>query len=266
MSAANLLKDGNVTGALEALQAEVRANPADPHSRVLLFQLLCLEGAWSRAVGQLKTCVTLDPATEPMAQMYREVIVGEVMREKVFAGQRAPVFGGDEASWLPVLWDALKKEEAGERPAAQSLRAYALRAAPATAGTLNGEPFDWLADADPRLGPVLEVITGGCYQWLPYASLSALKIEPPRDLRDLVWTPVTLTYLDGSDALGLIPTRYPGTTAVGSGLAKLARATDWSAEGGLGQRMLCTDQTEIPLLEAREITLDHQPTRNLAHG
>ena len=41
MTASDLLKAGDVTGALAALQAEVRGNAADPKLRIFLFQLLC---------------------------------------------------------------------------------------------------------------------------------------------------------------------------------------------------------------------------------
>ncbi len=266
MTAETLIKNGDVAGALAALQDDIRANPGDGKLRVFLFQVLCVMGDWSRAVAQLKTCVTLDPGTEPMARMYREAIVAEVAREKVFAGARPPVFGDEEASWLPVLWDALKKEMAGDTEGAEALRAMALKAAPAVPGRVNGADFEWIADADPRLGPVLEVITGGHYTWMPFSALSRITLEAPRDLRDLVWTPVTMTLRDGTDALGLIPTRYPGTGKVFSDAHRLARTTDWTDAGGTGQRMLCTDAGEFALLDLREITLENVPAAMVHHG
>lgn len=254
MSAEALIKTGDLPGALGALQAAVRADPADARLRVFLFQLLCIEGDWSRAVQQLKTCATLDPAALPMAQMYREAIVCEIHREKLLRGEAPPPFDDDAPSWLSVLWDALKKDIAGDAEGADRLRAMALRAAPAAAGRANGYDFDWIADADPRFGPVLELIVDGKYLWLPFAELRQLTVEPPRDLRDLVWTPVTLTLLNGTEAVGLVPTRYPATHLTGTSAQKLARATGWTDGAGFGQRMLCTDARDIPLMELREIT------------
>lgn len=277
MSAEALIKTGDLPAALCALQADVRANPADAKLRVFLFQLLCIEGDWSRAVQQLKTCATLDPACVPMAQMYREAIVCEVHREKVLRGQTPPPFDEGAPSWLSVLWDALKKEVSGDAEGADRLRALALRAAPATAGSANGTSFDWIADADPRFGPVLELIVDGKYLWLPFAELRQLTVHPPRDLRDMVWAPVTLTLVDGTETVGLVPTRYPATHKSGTHEQKLARATGWSdlASGptaGLGQRMLCTEADDIPLLEVGEITFHHAgrpadiPRKEASHG
>lgn len=265
MSAETLLKSGDLPGALSALQAEVRANPADARLRVFLFQLLCVEGKWSRAVQQLKTCATLDPAALPMAQMYREAMVCEVHREKVLRGQTPPPFDDDAPSWLSVLWDAWKKELNGDVEGAERLRSMSLRAAPATAGRVNGTSFEWIADADPRFGPVLELIVDGKYLWLPISYLHKLKVHPPRDLRDLVWTPVTLTLVGGTESVGLIPTRYPNTHDFGTPGQKLARETDWfGADGvtlkGLGQRMFCTDGDDLPLMELGEVTFDQADT------
>ena len=44
--------------------------------------------------------------------------------------------------------------------------------APTAAGTVNGRRFEWIADADSRLGPMLEVIINGRYGWLPMASIA----------------------------------------------------------------------------------------------
>src|SRR5690606_10991406 len=61
-----LLKAGDPTGALAALQNEVRSKAADAKLRVFLFQLLCVQGQWERALNQLKVCAELDPAALPM--------------------------------------------------------------------------------------------------------------------------------------------------------------------------------------------------------
>ena len=40
-------------------------------------------------------------------------------------------------------------------------------------GSLNGQPFEWVADADSRLGPVMEAIINGRYYWVPFARLAS---------------------------------------------------------------------------------------------
>lgn len=88
MQAEERLKAGDLSGALDALQAAVRADAGKVSLRVFLFQLLCVLGDWKRAINQLKVSAEMDPSATPMAQTYREGIVCEVYREKVFAGDR----------------------------------------------------------------------------------------------------------------------------------------------------------------------------------
>ena len=46
MSAEERLQASDPEGALEALQNDIRANPADPLRRIFLFQLLAVLGRW----------------------------------------------------------------------------------------------------------------------------------------------------------------------------------------------------------------------------
>ena len=50
----------------------------------------------------------------------------------------------------------------------------------------------------------------GRYFWIPVQNIRQIKIEPPTDLRDLVWLPVHFTWANEGEAVGLIPSRYPG--------------------------------------------------------
>jgi len=255
-----LLAAGDPAQALAALQAQVRERPGDAKLRVFLFQLLSVLGQWERAMGQLDVCGELDHGTLAMVQTYREAIKCEAVRGAVFAGKTTPVVFGQPAAWVAMLIEALGQEAQGNLAQAQHLRANAFEQAPTTAGSLNGEAFDWIADADSRLGPVLEVVLNGRYTWVPFDSLAAITVEAPEDLRDMVWAPVHLTFSNGGDSVALVPTCYPGTREQPDGKLKLARATEWLPAGtdqyvGLGQRILSTSSAEMGLLEAREIKL-----------
>nr|WP_245398545.1 type VI secretion system accessory protein TagJ [Oceaniglobus trochenteri] len=256
-----MLKQGDLSGALTALQAQVRADPADAKLRIFLFQLLCVLGDWKRAITQLKLCAELDPMALPMAQTYREAIICEVFREKVFSGEKEPLVFGEPAEWIALLGQALKALAAGQAARAADLRAAAFDMAPAGAGTLNDAPFEWVADADMRLGPVLEIIVNGRYFWLPFTSIASLTVEEPTDLRDCVWSAAHLTLHNGGDTVALIPTRYAGTAETGDDSAKLSRATHWADAGGetwigTGQRLLTTDTGDTALLDLRNLTMD----------
>ncbi|MEM9432114.1 MAG: type VI secretion system accessory protein TagJ [Pseudomonadota bacterium] len=263
MTAEERLKAGDIDGALQALQAGVRANPADAKLRIFLFQLLSVLGDWKRAITQLKVSAEMDPMATPMAQTYREGIICEVYREKVFAGEKSPViFGeGEGAEWVAPLMEALALQVKGEHAAAAELRAQAFEAAPASSGTLNDQPFAWIADADMRLGPVLEAVINGKYYWVPFAALREVKAEAPEDLRDAVWMPVNLTLATGAELVALIPTRYAGTAESGSAAERLSRETNWADAGadtwvGTGQRLLATDQGDTAVMDLRSLKIE----------
>lgn len=266
------LKAGDLDATLATLQDKIRKAPQDAKLRIFLFQLLCVLGDWKRAITQLKVSAELDPSAEMMARTYREAIICEVYRDKVFAGEKAPMIFGEPQEWLAWLIEAQKGLAGGEAAKAAELRAQAFDAAPTTSGMADGQAFDWIADADMRLGPVLEVIVNGRYFWLPFDQISALSMEPPADLRDAVWTAATLTLASGGEVPALIPTRYPGTTETGAPADKLARATDWrdlgaDTFGGIGQRLLTTDAGDLPLWDLRSLTLQPAPqTASAADG
>ena len=255
------LKSGDPQGALEALQVLVRAKPGDAKLRIFLFQLLCVLGDWNRAIRQLKVCGELDPGALQMAQAYREAIICEVYREKVFAGDKAPLVFGEPQEWLAWLIEAQKMLGAGNPQAAADLRAKAFDAAPASTGNFDGIPFEWIADADMRFGPVLEAVVNGRYFWLPFSQISSIEFDPPTDLRDAVWTAATIRLANEGSVVALIPSRYPGSGQKGTAAEKLARATSWVDAGaetfvGTGQRLLSTDQGDVALLDARLIKFD----------
>lgn len=261
MTPEELLKSGDPEAALAALQDKVRADPSDPKLRIFLFQLLCVLGDWKRAITQLKLSAEMDEAATMMAQTYREAIICEVYREKVFAGEKDPLIFGEPQEWLALLIEAQKTLASGAADKAADLRARAFDAAPASSGEINGQPFEWVADADMRLGPVLEIIVNGRYFWLPFSSIAALKMEDPSDLRDAVWTAATLSLHNGGEVAALIPTRYAGTAQSADPAARLARTTTWNDLGndtyvGIGQRLLTTDQADFALMDVRTLTLE----------
>ena len=257
-AAESAFRSGDLSAALAALQAQVRQQPQDVKLRLFLSQLFMVLGQWERAENQLRVVAELDAGALPMARTYEMAIRCERLREEIFAGRRSPLIFGEPEPWIAPLVQALAAAAEGEGAQAAALRAQALEQAPAGAGTVNGTAFEWLADADSRLGPVFEVLLSGAYYWVPMARVARVSIEPPTDARDLVWLPATFRWTNGGEAMGLIPTRYTGSTATSEAQLLLARRTDWAALGpdhyaGLGQRVLTTDADEFGVLDVREI-------------
>ena len=269
MDAQEAVRAGDLDGALTQLQAEVRKRPADARLRTFLFQLLCVRGEWNRALTRLNVAGELDAGALLMVQTYREALRCEVYRAEVFAGKRMPMSLGEPDSWFAPLVQSLSVAAEGRAADAATLRQTAYDEAPAIAGKLNGEAFEWIADGDARMGPCLELIISGRYYWVPFHRIHSIVMEPPSDLRDFVWMPAQLTWANGGESVALIPSRYPGSEAAAVDPAlRLARRTDWleQSEGayfGLGQRVFITDGGESGLLDGRRIELhnsiDDQP-------
>jgi len=260
MLVTDLLREGRLDEALAQLQSEVRRSPADPRQRTFLFQMLSVLGQWDRAANQLEVVGELDAKALPMVQMYRTALTCEVLRAAVFAGDKTPLVFGDPEDWLAPLFESVRLAAKGNHEQAEKLRAEALDQAPTTSGRIDDQPFEWIADADSRLGPVCEAIINGKYYWVPFHRLHTIALEPPADLRDFVWMPARLTFANGGETVGLIPSRYPGSERSPDGLVRLARKTEWTQAGestylGLGQRMFATDHGEYSLLDVRRIDL-----------
>lgn len=257
---------------LQELQSQIKRDASSARLRIHLFQLLCVMGLWQRALGQLQLCAQLDAKALPMAQMYREAIRCEMFRSEVFAGKRAPQAMGKPPPWIGLLVQALHQDASGHRSAATEMRAQALEAAEPTACSVDGVACAWLADGDARLGPVCEVIANGQYYWLPFESCAGIQIDPPTDMRDLVWSPAELLLPNEGRVPALIPTRYPEPALPIEGdpdQFRLSRATQWIEQGpdmwfGAGQRVWMSDVGQHPILDTRLISMQSAPSANAA--
>lgn len=262
MLAEQYVSAGNLKGALEDLQEQIRSQPENSRYRVFLFQLLVVLGEWQRALSQLNVLEKLEKDTWPMVQTYRAAIQCESLRTEIFAGRQTPLIFGEPPSWMVWLTESLRLTAEDRHDQAAELRRQAFDQAEASSGRMDDQPFDWVADADPRLGPVLEVIINGRYYWAPFQQIRMIHMSPPEDLRDMVWMPARFVWVNGGEAVGLIPTRYPGSETAQDAAIQLARTTQWQevANGvhlGQGQRMLATSQDDYPMLGIRLVELDN---------
>ncbi len=271
MQAEHLLRQGDLDAALAELKAATANDPANPKYRIFLFQIFAVLGKWDSALTQLELAGELDPGALAMVQIYRQAIECQLRRGKVFAGEASPLIFGEPEPWMAYLIEAVKLDAASRHADANRLRYDAFEAAPAVGGvvSLHGDSesrFQWIADADPRMGPMLEAIFNGQYYWVPFQRIAQIDLEPPEDLRDLVWVPAHFVWSTGGETYGLVPTRYPGSETDADSQIQLARKTDWYTLGsvkrgddlqaGIGQRMLASDAAEYALLDVRKITLD----------
>ncbi len=221
---------GQLGAAIEALGVELRNFPADAQRRTFLFELLTFAGDWSRAQKQLDVLAKNGHMAEAGTMLYRSAIEAERVREHMF--------------------------DTGDFPTT---------AAPSpVGGTLNGEPFTSIEDADARLGARLEVIAGGRYLWIPFAHLASLTMPAPARLRDLHWAPAQLrtgpSVADKELGEILLPALSVGAWRHADDDIRLGRATDWEdlPSGDfapVGQKLLRVDDRLVPLVDVRELVI-----------
>jgi type VI secretion system protein ImpE len=260
MEAAELLRQGKLNEALEALSNQIRSDPSNAKHRVFLFQLLCVIGRWDRALTQLNVAAEIDPKTLLMKEVCASALQCEALRKDIFEGKKLPLVFGQPQEWVGWMIQANQLGAQGHHRQAQELRDKALEAAPAVAGRINTNAFEWVADADPRMGPIIEAMIEGRYFWIPLSNINQIKIDKPVDLRDVLWAPANFVWSNGGTAVGFLFARYPGSEEVEDDLVRLGRKTTWVDQGGgfevpVGQRLFATNEAEYPMLEVRALTL-----------
>ncbi len=230
MNAQAQFQAGKLNEAVQALGAELRDNPTDAKRRTFLFELLCFAGDYTRAEKQLDVLASDGRAAEMGALLYRAALHAERIRQTIFDKQDYPL-----------------TEPESDAP---------------LSGTLNGKPFEFFSDCDPRLGARLEVFAAGDYLWIPLHHVASIELQAPTRLRDLLWTPAivrTGPAFKGKE-LGevLLPTLSPLSWKHSDDQVRLGRATDWQDDGTgnvvpVGQKMFAVDDDEIPILEIRKV-------------
>lgn len=258
----DLIRQGDVAGARAALVEEVRAKPDNRPARMFLSQVLLLLGEWDKALTHMKAIANLSPEALTLFAAYDRVVTAEKVRAAVFTGKSAPAaLVPSPGPWFDALLGALAADLKGDDAAAAGLRAKAFDEAPETPGNADGKTFKFIADADARFGPALEVILDGRYGLIPFEAVASVTSEGAKDLRDFVWLPARLTLKSGQAGNVFLPVRYPGAEADADALIQLGRKTVFDGRGelgnvGRGQRVFDADDAEVSLLELRKLSFD----------
>jgi type VI secretion system protein ImpE len=224
-----LYREGKLREAVTALGDELRSNPLDAKRRTFLFELLLFAGEFDRAEKQLDILAGANPGAAMGLLLYRSALHAERTRQAMFANHELPV----------------SKQEATH------------------GGECNGTAFTEFSDADPRIGPNLEVFIAGSYTWIPIHYLRRLEIEAPANLRDLVWARARVeTSADFRlQELGevLLPVLCPLSSKHQDETVQLGRESAWEPDEEYGEipygvKTMIVDETGIPLLDIRSVT------------
>lgn len=235
MTAEQLFKAGKLSEAIPALNAHLRDNPSDLKGRTFLFELLCFSGDYERAEKQLTILEETGKKESFLGTvLYRAALSAEKTRQQMFETKTYP-------------------KQAINGAAVASVK-----------GKLNGKEFETLSDADPRIGEKLEVFAAGDYMWISFQDIAAIKIEPPKKLRDTLWMPAKLmtgpTFRSKDLGEVLLPAVSPLSWQHPDDEVRLGRVSDWSEdEAGevapFGFKNLLVDGEEVPFLEIRELEI-----------
>jgi len=126
---------------------------------------------------------------------------------------------------------------------------------------IGEQAFDEFRDCDDVLAPVLELMLIRDYIWLPIEQVTELEISRPERPRDLLWTPVRVGLVDGTQRRAYMPARYVDSYRHEDDLIKLARATDWIATDGgpvtgVGMRQFLAGDEACAMLELEDVAFD----------
>lgn len=231
MTPEQLYQAGRLDDAIDALGARLRESPLDSRSRTFLFELLCFAGAFDRAEKHLALLADASPDAQIGALLYRTALHASRERVEMFDTRSFPTLGAPPAP---------------------------------PSGTLNGDAFEAIEDADPRIGARLEAFAAGQYMWIPYRHVARLVIEPPRRLRDLLWLPAKITTGPELRDLDLGEILLPAVTPLAfrhedAGVRLGRRADVVTADDGEawpeGAKVLLVDGEPVPLVDVRELVV-----------
>ncbi len=264
MTPEELLAAGEIAQAISAQGALLRARPTDRDARWLLFVLLCYAGEHDRAILQLDTIAQQHPDLGMGSVVYRSLVVAEAERTAVLSRAGNPLLPPDSPAHVDARLEALRALREGRAGEARSALERAERARPALEGKLDGEPFTDLIDSDELLGPVLEVLAGGHYLWLPLERVRTLQIRPPKHQLELLWLPAELEDASGDTATVHLPALYFGSATAADARLRAGQLTEWHEQDGLvvralGQKVLLAqrggEDREVALRELRTLEI-----------
>jgi type VI secretion system protein ImpE len=263
-TAKELLEEGKLSDAIQAMNDEVKRNPTDIQRRGLLAEMLCASGRLERADAQLEVILQQDAKAALGVALLRQMIRAETARRDFYSAGRLPEFIDLPSPHIQKYIEASIRAREKRLDEAKQLLDQAEAERPRVKGSCDGRPFDDLRDLDDLTAAVFEVLTStGKYYWIPVERVRSIEFRKPERLRDLIWRRAAMSVESGPDGEVFLPATYCSSGSEAEDRTLLGRVTEWrggDAEPmrGVGQVSFLVGDESVPIMQMQNVTFEEK--------
>jgi type VI secretion system protein ImpE len=256
--AKTLLESGNLSGAIEAALAFVKANPTNPSARIFLFELSAFAGDWERAKRQLDVIGHQDTTAMIGSKIYEQCIIAEGKRADFFSKGTKPEFLATPPDYIYGILMANTRFREGNLAETKEILDKTEAERPAIACKVNGADAEDFRDYNDLTSLVLEVIIKDSYVWVPFEQIEKITFTEPKSLRDHFWLQATMETDNGTNGDVFIPALYHDSWRSGDDTVRLGKVTDWRDIGediyvGEGTKLFAVGSEHKTILDLQTI-------------
>ncbi|MFO7786322.1 MAG: type VI secretion system accessory protein TagJ [Halospina sp.] len=243
------LSAGELTPAIEAIQAHLREAPSASDWRACLVELLCMASDLERADQVLEHLARHHPDWLAGAANLRQLLRAQQARLALREGQLADDVVATPGESLEALLKLHAELRTGNTEAAGEA-ASALEQARSAVRFQCGDQAGQIRDCDDSLNGYLEALgTDGHFYLWQWDELESIHFEAPASPLEWVWRRARVALGSGRQGEVLLPLTYADSA---TDAQKLGRETDWveHASGlvtGQGLKLLLLGDEAVPL-------------------
>ena len=254
-AARELIEDGHLFDALRKLDGVLSASDVPPSAVELCAALMLYAGRFEE----------LRPEYLGAWGWALPLLIER--RDRIGKGD-LPVFATAIPKHLQHRLKAVRAAHAGDSERALEYLDRAEESAPEWAGTLDGQEFEQLRDADDRFAAGVELFHAELgWGLVPWEEVATLRLGGRENLLDHFIVPAKLERVLGGVQDVLLPAIYPGHERAEDETLALGWETDQDDSTGLvtcvGRRVFWVGDDESGLWDFDELVIRHKPERRI---